>query len=325
MRITVIAMIKNAADIIETFIRGNAQVADNFVILDNLSTDNTIVILEKLIEEGFQIELLKDPANAYEQDKRMNMLLRYVNNKYDPDFILPLDDDEIIFSTLKDVDARSAIAKLEKDKLYFATWRNYIPAEDDDPEDLCVPRRLRYCFHENMASYSKVIIPNQIAKNESFALAMGNHDMIGEGIVRVQLSNLRIAHFPCRSRAQIISKALVGWTNFLANPMKKPGDAVHWKRIYDLVRDREELSIEDLWSICMMYLHPFNAHDLSIVKDPLDISEDCFVMRYTIKDEIDPLMNYMLNTEHLAEEYCEMRKKLSGQGGDSYSGQDDQK
>ena len=52
MRITVIGMIKNSADIIETFIRANGLFADKFVLIDNESTDNTRKILLQLIDEA---------------------------------------------------------------------------------------------------------------------------------------------------------------------------------------------------------------------------------------------------------------------------------
>ena len=52
--ITAVSMIKNSADVIETMIRGNSLVADNFVLVDNASTDNTLKIIGALREEGFK-------------------------------------------------------------------------------------------------------------------------------------------------------------------------------------------------------------------------------------------------------------------------------
>ena len=48
MKITVISVVKNSADIIETFIRANGLFADNFVLVNNGSTDRTVDILNAL-------------------------------------------------------------------------------------------------------------------------------------------------------------------------------------------------------------------------------------------------------------------------------------
>ena len=55
--ITAVSMVKNSADVIETMIRGNSLVADNHVIINNASTDNTVAIIEELRKEGFKIDL----------------------------------------------------------------------------------------------------------------------------------------------------------------------------------------------------------------------------------------------------------------------------
>ena len=41
-----ISMVKNEMDIIESFVRYNANILDGMIILDNKSTDDTVKILE---------------------------------------------------------------------------------------------------------------------------------------------------------------------------------------------------------------------------------------------------------------------------------------
>ena len=93
MKLTVVGMIKNSADIIETFIRANGLYADNFVLIDNDSTDNTRKILDSLKNEGYDIEIIYDPENAYLQSMKTNILIRKVIDKTDADWIITLDDD----------------------------------------------------------------------------------------------------------------------------------------------------------------------------------------------------------------------------------------
>lgn len=75
--ITVIGMVKNAADFIETYIRGNAQVADNFVHLNNMCIDCTIDILDSLSKEGYPIEIIEDNEPVYNQSVKMTKLAKY--------------------------------------------------------------------------------------------------------------------------------------------------------------------------------------------------------------------------------------------------------
>ena len=56
--IVVISRLKNSADIIETWIRANAAVADKFVVVDSGSADGTPQILKMLKAEGFNIEIV---------------------------------------------------------------------------------------------------------------------------------------------------------------------------------------------------------------------------------------------------------------------------
>lgn len=59
-----LTMIKNEADIVETFVRYTMNYAYKMVIVDNGCTDGSREILEKLIEEGFNIEIFTE-ANVF--------------------------------------------------------------------------------------------------------------------------------------------------------------------------------------------------------------------------------------------------------------------
>lgn len=55
--------VKNDADIVESFVRYNAKIFDLLVIIDDRSTDDTPVIVQKLIDEGLPVELISDFAH----------------------------------------------------------------------------------------------------------------------------------------------------------------------------------------------------------------------------------------------------------------------
>ena len=218
-RITVISVIKNSADVIEAFIRGNACIADNFMIADNMSTDRTMSIIEKLQAEGFQIEVFSDRECSHMQSMKMNLLMKQAVEEYDPDIIIPLDDDEIMSAYDRDIDLRAYILGLsEMDQLYHLNCRVYFPTEYDDASILSVPERIQYHFIDTMPTYKKIIITKALRRSKDIRIVQGNHDvyMENDDIIRIDLDHAFLAHYPVRSKEQILSKALVSVTNMLA-------------------------------------------------------------------------------------------------------------
>lgn len=74
MKIVSITMVKNEADIIESFVRYHLNIVDEMIILDNCSSDETPLIINKLIDEDFPIIFLKDSNNNFTHYFKMNML-----------------------------------------------------------------------------------------------------------------------------------------------------------------------------------------------------------------------------------------------------------
>lgn len=304
--VTAIGMVKNSADIIESYIRCNAMAVDNFVLLNNMCTDRTVDILKSLIEEGYKIEIIDDNETAYLQSAKMTWLMEYVLKNYSSDYIIPLDDDEIITMDEENKDLHQIIEGLNPDMLYYIQWRNYIPTEEDDIDEISIPKRLQYCFSDELKTWMKIIIPRKIAETKDAVVAQGNHDLLNVDVERAFLEDVHLAHYPCRSEAQIISKALIGWTNYLALPQKNNNMGSHWKKIYDLVKSNERINIELMWEVCMMYLDSVSTEDLKVIKLPIVIDQETLKTKYTNKVEIDPWMNYIYNTESLALKYAKM-------------------
>ena len=304
--ITVIGMIKNAADIIETYIRANALVADNFVLLNNMCTDRTIDILNSLIREGYQIEIIDDNEPAYNQSVKMTKLAKYAVEKYNSDIVIPIDDDEILVGP-SNIELNKVLSMLPDDVVYQATWRVYVPTEDDD-NDICVPKRQKVCFSSKHKTLGKAIIPGKICKLPGFMIAQGNHFVIADGEIKIiDLPELRMAHYPCRSEEQLKSKALVGWTNYLVTKRKDIW-GLQWKNAYDKIKAGDRLGIDEQWKFCFMYLEDTDENDIELVFAPIEIDESAFVIKYTGDNEINAMKNYMENVEMLAKKYVNLLK-----------------
>lgn len=314
LKITVIGMIKNSADVIESFIRGNGEFADNFILIDNGSTDNTMNILNALSDEGYVIDVFNDAENAYFQSAKMNMLIKEVVADYDPDWIIPLDDDEVLTSE-NEKSVREIIAGLDRKKAYYAYWRIYVPTKEDDKNDICVIRRQKHIYADSFSTQRKVFFNKLAAQAEEFNISMGNHEVFGTDAEKEINRDLIIAHFPVRSDVQIISKALVGWTNYLALPNRVEGNGAQWQVIYDVVKKTFSVPVELMQSMCRLYLdtsHGFD--DLTIEYKPLNINEKAFDIKYTKANEINPIQNYFNNTEQLAAAYADLLREKMEKG-----------
>ncbi|ABG49547.1 Tetratricopeptide TPR_2 [Trichodesmium erythraeum IMS101] len=85
-----ISMIKNEEDVLETFIRHNLNYLDFLVLADNGSTDNSRKIINKLIQEGFNLCVIDDYKMAHNQNNKMTNFYRRVATSLFPEFIVPM-------------------------------------------------------------------------------------------------------------------------------------------------------------------------------------------------------------------------------------------
>ena len=314
--ITAVSMIKNAADVIETMVRGNALVADNFVIINNNSTDNTLDIITNLKKEGFEIEVLSDDNTLPYQQARVSEGIRYALDHYAPDYILPVDDDEIICSGSDDISAESLkghIESLDQNDLYYMNWRNYIPTDEDDTAVVSVAARQKYCLDDEPEMTKKILIPTTIAKDDSFKIGWGGHFAECNRIKHhVELKEVRLAHYPIRSSVQIASKAIVGWMNILAMPDREKSLDIHWQVMYKAIKEYGLPTNDTMMTLANLYREkPNDTEHLNVIYNPISIPDTVFGLKYTTGSEVNLLKNICENIEKLASEYADLLRKES--------------
>lgn len=309
-KITVISVIKNSADIIETFIRANGVFADNFVLVNNGSTDRTMEILEALSKEGYNIQVYNDPDTAHVQSMRMNILVRKIYQTDNPDWVIPLDDDEILFAPGEGA-VRSVLESLDDSKLYYVKWRIYVPNDGENDDRISAPFKQTRCFSDSHKTYNKVILSRHILRDYDTLIAQGNHDVVNCGAEPAFLEDLMIAHYPVRSVGQITAKAFVGWTNTLAINNNPDGNGGHWKTMYDLLKAGGKITIDMMWGMCALYIMDLDEKESEIVENPINIQDErAFLIKYTNEHEVNPWINYMNNTEQLAENYRRLKERV---------------
>ena len=163
-----------------------------------------------------------------------------------------------------------------------------------------------YSFDKKHGVAHKVMFSSKTASKEGFLIGQGNHEFIGPETVKNEEQELLIAHYPVRSREQLLAKVLVGWTNYLASPFREERNGQQWEKIYNLYKSKMKVEDDHVLFACMQYIRDADKGNIEINEDPVNLDEKAFVIKYTSKNEIDPLKLYMDNTEELARAYANL-------------------
>lgn len=317
-------MVKNEMDIIESFVRYNANIMDGMIILDNGSSDDTLNILNKLKNENFPIFVFEDVDKEFDKVAKMTSLLKKAVEEFDVDIIVPLDADEFIISTTKG-NPRKFLEDIEADTYHKILWRTYIPYLGKKKNETFIPSRITFARDENIdkslvIANQKVIIPKNLVTDYDVIIARGSHDLIYKSkfngsIKPITNDNLRIAHFPIRSREHAISKITIGWINALSNVERKENQSLHWKKIFDQIKSNEKISEGDVIKFASEYAVSdrklgSNELEVNFYEDPIDLSFcENIEIKYTEK-KINPIANLLDFCEDLSVDYLNLKKDI---------------
>ncbi|MEI6498436.1 MAG: class I SAM-dependent methyltransferase [bacterium] len=305
-----ITMVKNEIDIIETFIRYNLNFLDKMVILDNGSTDGTLEVILELIREGLPIDLVFDHNPAYIQAEIITSLMYDTIEKYNPDFILPLDADEFI-TTYKNVDIKKMIASFPEDSLTYLSWVTYVPTFKDNLDETNILRRIRYRRSVQHNYDEKVMIPAVLANKQKVTIKQGSHDLNKiDGVTwkKHSVKTISLAHYPVRSVHQMKSKYLVGWLANLARPEQVLFD---WYYYYNIIKGGKDFTVKDLTLLALYYDVIDKNQEIGVIEDPINLKGlNDMSLRYSQQFSIDVMRNILNYTENLAREYSLLRHQV---------------
>ncbi|WP_033171361.1 glycosyltransferase family 2 protein [Selenomonas sp. ND2010] len=236
MQIAVISMVRNEADIIESFVRHAASFADKLYIVDHASTDGTYEILQQLAAEGLPLTVQQFSESEQAQAEVMTDLMEQAFAA-GRDFVLPLDADEFLLPDgEQDMGwCREALLSVcTPSDIYQLPWVTYQTVEEYHGQQFILAMESQR--ESQSEELGKLLLGREAWEKTGFRLSQGNHHALLpaiDGLQRLKplpLNGVHLAHFPWRSSEQAASKAAVGWLANVAKYSRQTNLANHWRQ-----------------------------------------------------------------------------------------------
>lgn len=254
MKLAAISMVRDEADIIEAWARHNLHFLDQLFVIDDQSTDATVEILAALQGEGLPIALVPHAATAsYYQGKSTTRLLAHALARGEWDFIFPLDADECLMAESREALERE-LAALGPETVAGLSNVDYLVTPEDDAGDPNPLTRIQHAIPYKERVF-KVALPGGVARRPGISITDGNHYASQHDVrlPEVLLQNTRIAHFPARSREQLVAKCLSAYMRWKSRHDYN-GTLAQWPmKASAFLRDEKSLSVEHFEDFCVTY------------------------------------------------------------------------
>jgi hypothetical protein len=280
MRLVAATLVRNAADIIEAFVRHNLTVLDGLAIVDHGSIDGTSEILGALVAERLPIFVARDETPAFDQRQLLNRLVRHVFRTSDADWVFPLDADEFL-----KVGSRRTLEALTGSVPHgghlVMPWLTYVPRFDRDDDVLTLLRKARRVAVQHHGFPKVAVGRHFLAADER--IGKGSHaierkdrpkdaEALSDAGLVCKPEALAIAHVPIRSAWQFLLKFATGWLSVLASGKVVGEESFHQREAYAHLRSGEPLTASELTAFAMnygVYKERWRAcDDVALVEDP---------------------------------------------------------
>ncbi|MBO6292628.1 MAG: glycosyltransferase family 2 protein, partial [Selenomonas sp.] len=298
-KIVLVTMVKNEADIIESFVRHSLTFADEIIVADHMSNDRTREILASLLQEGLPLTIHDLHEVELAHGLVMTKLMWEAIEEHGADIVLPADADEFLVNTETEEDCRAILGQLDTGKVHELHWRLYEPLHQHEGESEFLLSRP--CKRgQSLAPNQKCIVGARAAKEQRFQLTQGCHyafwgELQGERrqVPMEPVPFIHAAHFHWRSDEQYASKVATSWLNNVAKYTVHTPTASYLKGYFEKIRSHERVEPEGILKDAENFdLRPF-------------VQEQ--ILRYSGAGRPDVLANLMAAGEQVAQSYAEYK------------------
>lgn len=264
MTVVGICMVKDEEDIIGFTLPRMARQLDHVIIADNMSSDETPLIIEHWANQLGNISWTVDWDPAYVQAEKMTKLAELAREKFDASWIVPFDADEVWYSFGNDL--KDHFIDVPEWSVEFATLFDHVVTVADDSTDEDPIKRISW----------KRRIPAPLPKVAfrplpGFQIEMGNHGVRFPGVVgTLEDSGIVIHHYPYRSVEQMARKARNGAEAYRAAGDRVPsGAGQHWRDYGRFLDEKGISAIDEIFHTWFYSADPDN--DPTLINDPCPI------------------------------------------------------
>jgi hypothetical protein len=176
-RCVVVAVMRNEADMLESFVRYHAQFAAGILLIDHRSTDASRAIATALEREGLPLVLRGYDDLEFDQARFINAHADEAARHFAADWVLPFDLDELLAAD-DGGPPTAELAAMDGTRPVQLPWRTYVPTLADPTAEPCPPRRIRHRLVRETVPFHKIAVPSALLAGGRCRIAVGNHDLL---------------------------------------------------------------------------------------------------------------------------------------------------
>lgn len=266
MTVVAIGLVKDEADIIEGWAGHLLDEVDLLLVGDNMSTDGTRAILNRLVDEAdHRLHVIDDPEPAYLQGQKMSALAQRAAMDHGADWVLAVDADEVWYSRRGRI--REVLAALP-------SWHTVVRAPIYDHRatalDPAGTDPFRTMVYRENVPLDRRMWKVAFRPQDGAKIHQGNHGVDlpdpGQVVDGGEQGVLELRHFPIRTPEQMVRKTRNGAAAYAAAGDRLPASmGAHWRDWGKLLEALGEEALHDVYRTYYWFLSPIDA---GLIHDP---------------------------------------------------------
>jgi hypothetical protein len=235
IKITMTLLVRNESDLIEPNIRFHHAIGvDSFIVMDNISTDETSNIVRQLSNE-FDIEYIFQTADDYSQSQWVTGMAQHAARGHSADWVINNDADE--FWLPEKGDLKLLLASLPSEVSALNVKRhNAVVVRDEQTPGLgkCSPESSTYFESHSVNNLGKPLPGKMLHRAlENVIVAQGNHGVSNlQGVVERAENRIKILHFPYCNFEKYKAKIQTGGAAYAQNTTLPKEVGATWRTHY---------------------------------------------------------------------------------------------